>query len=87
MDDAGNPPEKPESNVYPNICSNVRVRGHSVRLDEDVPALHRPFSENDLIISIRTLNSACAGEALGCVSKLTEEYSQGWDESASEFIG
>ena len=48
VDDAGNPPEKPESNVYPNICSNVRVRGPSVRFDEDVPALHRPFSENDL---------------------------------------
>jgi hypothetical protein len=49
VDDAGDPPEKPESNVYPNICSNVRVRGHSVRLGEDIPALHRPFSENDLI--------------------------------------
>jgi hypothetical protein len=51
VDDAGNPPEKPESNVYPNICSNVRVRGHmhSMRLNEDVPALQRPFSENGLI--------------------------------------
>jgi hypothetical protein len=52
VDDAGDPPKKPESNVYPNICSNVRVRSHSVRLDEDVsslPALHRAFSEKDLI--------------------------------------
>lgn len=46
VDDAGDPSEKPESNVYPNICSKVRVRGRGMRLDEGVPAVHRAFSKD-----------------------------------------
>jgi len=52
MNDARNPPENPESNVYPNIC--LKVRRLSVGLlDEDVtslPGVHPAFSENDLIM-------------------------------------
>jgi hypothetical protein len=50
VDDAGNPPENPESNIYPDICSIVRVRTRIVPLNENdsLPALHLPTSENDL---------------------------------------
>ena len=34
MDDAGEPPEDPEREVYPDTCSDVQVRGQCVHWDE-----------------------------------------------------
>ena len=39
MDDARNPPKDPESNVYPDVCSNVQVRGQCMRLNENVSSI------------------------------------------------
>jgi hypothetical protein len=39
MDDARNPPKDPESNIYPDICFNVQVRGQCMRLDENVSSI------------------------------------------------
>ena len=40
MDDAGDPPKNPESKIYPDICSNARVRAQSVWMNISRRHLH-----------------------------------------------
>ena len=85
MDDAGEPPKDPKSDVYPDICSDVQVRGRCVRLYENVSSLQYLHGTPSLITTPRG-KSAHARRARRApiqmvFKRLTEEYSHGREES------